>query len=104
MENQIKQAIEKAADKFVNNEICFGGLEYTLSGKTAEECRKSFIACSNLLLPLLLKCIEERNSQLRQNCERWAIANNLSISEAYQEFDKGVVIKDRELLKLLGES
>jgi hypothetical protein len=34
----------EAAEKWVSKEICFGGLEYALSGKTAEECTRAFLA------------------------------------------------------------
>lgn len=40
----INKVRDDLAKKFVDSEICFGSLEYPLSGKTNQECVKSFKA------------------------------------------------------------
>lgn len=41
---ELSEEVRAKAEKFVASDICFGGLEYSLSGNIAEECERSYIA------------------------------------------------------------
>ena len=42
--------LEKMAEEWIDKNICYGGLEYPLSGNTAKECTKSYLAGAQAMI------------------------------------------------------
>jgi len=57
MTPRLQKTMEEMAEKFVHAKICFGGLEYSLSGNTAKECRLAYLEGAT-------KAVTERDKEL----------------------------------------
>ena len=56
---QIKQIIEDEAEKYATSS--YFHLEYSITGVTARECKKSYITGAELLLPMIEQLLIQRD-------------------------------------------
>lgn len=98
LEQQIKQAIEKHHD---NLQECITLVPFITGNKVKDQelaFSNGFNKCKTLLLPLLLKAIEQRDEADMLLAQRIVPDKNFKL-----EIDLAKKNQNKELLKLLGE-
>lgn len=95
-QNKMTKSIEEQAREFVANKICFNGLEYSIGGKTHDECVLSYMVGAKARDDQFMAVVNELREALNKSTE--------VLHEAYYEIDddadeyKEQCIKNREVI------